>query len=360
MSPPPAHDHAARRARLADRLPEAGLDALLVTDLTNLRYLTGFTGSAGRLLVRADGSHTLITDGRYRDQAEAEVPDLPRIITRGDDWVDETIAGTDRVGLEAHRVPWATARSLQERLAPAEAVPAGQLVEELRAIKDSSEIAALERACALTAQTWEAVLAWIQPGVTEREVARFAERTMVDLGADAPAFPPTVAGGPNGARPHHKDGRRTLVEGDLITVDMGARVDGYCADMTRLVSLGEPGPELGEVVEVVAAAQAAAVAAVADGVAARDVDAAARDLIAQAGHGEAFVHGTGHGVGLDLHEAPRLGTSSDATLAARMAVTVEPGIYLSELGGARIEDLVVVTDDGCRALTTPDRTLAVR
>ncbi len=360
MTEPARHDHAARRTRLAEQLGAVGLDALLVTGLANLRYLTGFTGSAGRLLARADGHHLFVTDGRYRDQVAAEVADLPRRITRTDAWLDDVVGDAERIGLEAHLVPWATARSLEQRLAPAEVVPAEPLVEHLRARKDEAEIDALERACAITARTWEALLDWIEPGVTERAVAQWAERTMVELGADGSAFTPTVASGPNGARPHHKDGRRTLASGDLITVDMGARVDGYCADMTRLVALGDPGGELRAVVDAVADAQQAAVAAVASGVAARDVDAAARDRLTEAGYGEAFVHGTGHGVGLELHEAPRLGTTSDATLAARMAVTVEPGAYLPDVGGARIEDLVVVTHDGCRVLTTPDRSLAVR
>jgi Xaa-Pro aminopeptidase len=348
-----------RRDALARRLAAADVDALLVTDLVNVRYLTGFTGSAGVVLVTADrAGDRFVTDGRYTTQAADEVPDLPTTVGRGRDWLPEALAARARLGVEGHTLPWDEARALQV-LVGAEVVPASGHVEALRAVKDDDELAALARACALGDEAFTALLEKLRPGMSERDVGLVLAHAMLDRGAEALAFPPIVASGPNGARPHHRPGSRRLERGDVVTCDFGARVDGYNSDMTRVVALGPPSGELAAVLDLVRAAQAAGLAAVAAGVEAGDVDAACREPIRAAGYGEAFVHGTGHGIGLEPHEAPRVAAGATATLQARAVITVEPGIYLPGVGGARIEDTVVVGDDGPTVLTKTTKDLIV-
>lgn len=350
---------AARRDRLRTRLADAGLDALLVTTLTNVRYLTGFTGSAATLLVTADGEDDrFVTDGRYETQAADEVGDLPTVITRSKRWLVEASGGRARLGVESHRLPWDEASALAGIL-DAEVVRAPEHVEALRAVKDETEIAAIARACTVGDEAFDWLLWRLEPGMAEREVALALERRMLDGGAEGIAFPSIVASGPNGARPHHRPGQRRLEAGDVVTLDFGAVVDGYHSDMTRVVALGRPSDELARVVEVVRAAQVAGLGAVASGTAAAAVDAACRDLIAEAGYGEAFVHSTGHGIGLEPHEAPRVAARATATLDDHAVITVEPGVYLPGVGGVRIEDTVVVGADGPTVLTQTTKDLIV-
>lgn len=339
---------ATRRTRLRARLAHAGLDALLVTRLVNVRYLTGFTGSAGSLLVAAGGD-VLVVDGRYAEQAATEAPDVGLVVTRGDDWLHEHLP-QGRLGLESHDLAWDRARALAD-LVDAEVVPAPFHVEELRQVKEPEELAAIARACALTDEAFADLCGWLAPGLTERAVARRLQHALTGLGADDRAFAPIVAAGPNGARPHHRPTDRPLEAGDLVTLDFGALVDGYHADMTRMVALGDPGAELLGVVALVREAQEAGLAAATAGAGAGEVDAACRDVIRRAGHGEDFVHGTGHGLGLEIHEEPILRSGAGATLRTGMAVTVEPGVYLPGLGGVRIEDTVAVTDGPPDVLT---------
>jgi Xaa-Pro aminopeptidase len=221
-------------------------------------------------------------------------------------------------------------------------VPLGAVVEDLRMVKDDGELELLRRACAITAEAFADVLPLLTPGRTEREVAIALERFMTDRGAEGPAFESIVASGPNGAIPHHAPTDRALARGDLVTIDCGARVGGYHADMTRTVALGPPAAWQREIYELVAAAQRAGTAAAVPGADVPAVDAAARDLIAAAGYGECFGHGLGHGVGLEVHEAPIIGYGRTGTLMDRVPVTVEPGIYLPGRGGVRIEDTLVV------------------
>jgi Xaa-Pro aminopeptidase len=247
---------------------------------------------------------------------------------------------------------------------PALLVPAGRMIEDLRMVKDEAEIALLARACAITSEAFGAMLPQITAGRTEREFAVLLERAMIDLGAEALAFDTIVASGPNGAIPHHKPGSRAFAAGDLITVDCGARYAGYHADMTRTVALGEPAGWQREIYEIVATAQRAGVGAATAGADVRTVDAASRDLIAAAGHDDHFGHGLGHGVGLEVHEAPIIGYGRTGTLVDRVPVTVEPGIYLPGRGGVRIEDTLVVRDGPGAAgshqmLTTTTRDLLV-
>lgn len=353
-------NHPQRRADLRARLAAEDLPGLLVTDLRNVRYLTGFTGTAGRLLVTADGhGEVFVTDRRYATQAGEQVADLPREITRTDDWLPDAVSGRDRLGLESHVVSWERAEQLRDLLTDVEVVPAAGHVEALRAVKDADELAAIGRACAVADTAFGVLLGDVRPGWTERQTARHLERAMEDGGADAKAFETIVASGPNGARPHHRPTNRPLRRGELVTVDFGARRDGYHSDCTRVLSLGPPGADARELFALVLAAQRAGVDAVADGAAASDVDAACRDLITAAGRGEEFAHPTGHGVGLDVHEDPRLAADADGTLRAAMVVTVEPGVYVPGLGGARVEDTVAVTAGGSQLLTATPTPLAV-
>jgi Xaa-Pro aminopeptidase len=238
-------------------------------------------------------------------------------------------------------------------------VPLGRAVEQLRMIKDPAEIELLTTACALTDQAFAAVLGAIEPGRTERELAILLERTMVDLGAECPAFDTIVASGPHGAIPHHAPGGRALERGDLVVIDCGARYRGYHADMTRTVSLGPPEPWQRDIYELVAAAQLAGIAAAQPLADVGDVDAAARGIIAAAGHADHFGHGLGHGVGLEVHEAPMLGPGRTGKLAELVPLTIEPGIYLPGKGGVRVEDTIVVRAAGPTTLITTTRDLLV-
>ncbi len=356
-APLPAMEVAARADRVRAGFGEAGVDALLVTDLSNVRYLTGFTGSAGRLLVTADGM-LLSTDGRYAVQAPeqmaaAGVAGEVHVATTlaEQDGALASAAGTARLGLEAASVTWAAQRRLTAEPWTAELIATEGVVEAVRRVKDAGEVARLARASAIA----DAALATVAPMLleqpTEVEVGFALDTEMRRLGANGVSFETIVAAGPNGARPHHRPGDRTIVEGDLVVIDFGALVDGYHSDMTRTFMVGELTETQRRMLDVVTEAQAAGVAAVRAGVEAKAVDAACRDLIDAAGWAEAFGHGTGHGVGLVIHEDPRVARTSTATLEAGNVVTVEPGVYLPDHGGVRIEDTVVVTDEGCTTIT---------
>lgn len=345
---------ATRRTRLRARLAEAGLDALYVTKLVNVRYLTGFTGSVATLLVTTSDA-VLAVDGRYAEQAAAEAPDLHLVVTRGDAWLDEHVPA-GRLGVESHDLPWDRVRALDARTR-ATIVPAPSAVESLRQRKDPAELDHIRRACAITDQTFADVCTWLAPGLSERQVAHRLHHTLTTLGADDRAFEAIVAAGPNSARPHHRPTDRLLAAGDLVKLDFGALVAGYHADMTRMVALGDPGEKLRRVFDLVREAQRAGVSAVADGSGAATVDAACREPITAAGHGDHFPHGSGHGLGLEIHEEPILRTGADATLRSRMVVTVEPGVYLPGLGGVRIEDTVTITAEGADVLTRTPKDL---
>lgn len=363
---PPA-DHRSRRDRLRGRLDDLGLAALYVTRLADVRWLTGFTGSAAALLItgRAD-TDLFITDGRYADQAAEEVSDLDRDIRRGGvaARVLERAAdsGATPVGFQADVLPWSEGQRLRD-LADDHGLavePAESVLDHLRAVKDDHELAALGVACALTGDAFEAVLGDLHPGRSERDIGLLLERAMIERGAEDRAFDTIVASGPNSAVPHHRAGDRAIQRGDLVKIDLGARFAGYHADMTRTVAVGPPDAELAAVHDLVRQAQEAGREAAVAGAEVGQVDAACRDLIAAAGRGERFTHGTGHGVGLEIHEWPVLLAAGAATLAARMTVTVEPGVYLPGIGGVRIEDTVVIAPEGPpQVLTTPTRELLV-
>jgi Xaa-Pro aminopeptidase len=353
-------DHQLRRTRRVARLPEVGVDALVITRLPNVRYLTGFTGSNGLVLVTA-AETVFFTDGRYTEQSRHEVPDLNRV-TALHGFVAPmanhcTRLGVSRLGFEAHGVTVDQHRRFGDALEGVELVPLGEEVERLRWAKDPDELELLRRAQAATDLAFDDILERLAVGVTERQIALAIEQLLRRDGADGLAFESIVAFGENAAEPHHSPNHRVLVEGDVITLDFGALVGGYHADMTRTVSFGQPPPELRKIHDVVREAQQAGVDAVRAGVLGRDLDRTVRGAIEDAGYGEAFTHGLGHGVGLEIHEGPRLGREFDDELPAGAVITVEPGIYVPGLGGVRIEDSVEVTDEGCRVLGSSTREL---
>ena len=352
-------DHAGRRDRLRRRLDELDVDAALVTRLVNVRYLTGFTGSNGALLVRRDGADLIATDGRYAGQVAAQVPDLEPVIERAVTPALAARAGAGRLGFEAHDVTVEAYDTLGAAAGGAELVRLGCAVEELRAVKDDDEIALLREACAVADRAFAELLDGLRPGRTERDVAHELEDRMRRHGSSAPSFETIVASGPNSAVPHHRPTDRVLGAGDLVKLDFGALLDGYHSDMTRTVVLGEPAAWQRDIYELVARAQAAGREALAPGADVQAVDAAARSVIEAAGHGDDYPHGLGHGVGLEIHEAPALGATASGTLDASMPVTVEPGVYLAGRGGVRIEDTLVVRPDGPELLTTTTKDLLV-
>lgn len=355
--------YAARRNRLRELLADRDLPAALITRLVNVRYLTGFTGSNGALLVYADGGALFCTDGRYVDQAGDECAGLdvlvdrqllPALTRRA---VDD---GFGRLGLETHVVTIDALRGLESDHPDVESLSLGRAVETLRVDKDDAELAAIAEACAISCRALEALLESGLSGRTEKDIARDLEGRMYDGGAEAVAFDTIVASGSNSAIPHHRPTDRVVGRGDLLKIDFGARYAGYHADCTRTFVVGtKPADWQHEVYETVRAAQAAGCAALASGAECASVDDAARSVIADAGYGDRFTHGLGHGVGLEIHEDPFMSATAEGKLGDRTPVTVEPGIYLPGRGGVRIEDTLVVRDAATELLTPTTKDLLV-
>jgi Xaa-Pro aminopeptidase len=351
-----------RADRVARRLQEKGVDLLLVTHGPNLRYLTGFTGSNGMAVVGTD-VRRFVTDFRYVEQATAEVPDFDReqgpqdfITALESGWPEGELTlgfDDDHVSVRAHQ----RLRSvLPERIA---LKAAGGVVEAERAVKEPGEVQRIAAAAALC----DEIYAWVREqglvGRSEREVKVALEHEMRVRGAEEPSFPSIVASGPRGALPHASAGDEVIERHTLVTLDLGVRLDGYCSDCTRTWATGELPDELAEIYALTLRAQLSALAAVRPGPRGDEIDAVARELIAEAGHGEHFGHGLGHGVGMEVHEAPRLARTAKDPLVAGNVVTVEPGVYLPGRGGVRIEDLVVVTEDGRDVLTSTTKDLVI-
>ncbi len=339
-----------RADRLAALVAERELDCFLVSDLVNVQYLTGFGGTNGACICGAE-VRVFLTDFRYTERAETEVEGWD-VVTVKDDWLGgmaERLVG--KVGFEDHHMSVRAKSKLEEKLADGVSLEgAGGTVEKLRRVKDEAELAAITAAAALADEAWGWALERGLAGRTELDVARAVEAWMREQGAE-PSFPTIVAAGPNGALPHAEPGEREIGRGELVVFDMGAKLDRYCSDGTRTFATGEPGEAAREIYEIVRGAQAAALTAVSAEARAEDVDTVARERIAAAGYGETFGHGLGHGVGLEVHEEPRVSQRSEDVLAAGEVVTIEPGIYLAGELGVRIEDLVVVTEDGHRNLS---------
>ncbi|BBZ14156.1 M24 family metallopeptidase [Mycobacterium branderi] len=357
--------HSQRRHNLSSQIGAAGLDAMLVSDLVNVRYLSGFTGSNAALLVFADDRPpVLATDGRYRTQAAEQAPDLEVVIERacGRHLAGRAAsAGVQRLGFESHVVTVDGFDALADEAGGAELVRAPRTVEALREVKDAGEVALLRLAC----EAADAALAdlvergGLRPGRTEREMGRELEALMLDHGADGVSFETIVAAGANSAIPHHRPTDAVLAAGDFVKIDFGALVAGYHSDMTRTFVLGPAADWQREIYQLVAAAQQAGRDALHPGAVLSEVDGAARQVIVDAGHGDHFGHGLGHGVGLQIHEAPGISASAAGTLRAGSVVTVEPGVYVPDRGGVRIEDTLVVGTQGPELLTRFPKELAI-
>jgi Xaa-Pro aminopeptidase len=357
---------AERADRLTELVAAAELDLVAVTNLVNVRYLTGFSGTNGIVVIGQD-VRVFGTDFRYYErvrpeltqydvrQAQAEILEIPAKV------VEERRAEGRKLRLgfdDAHLTVRAHKRLAELVDDAAELVPAGGLVERLRAVKESDEVALMRRAAAIAADLYEWLVSdYRLAGHTEREVALSLEVRAKEMGADGLSFPPIIAAGANGALPHAEPGDVEIPRDSLVIVDLGCVVDGYCSDCTRTFATGSLDEEATSVYQIVQEAQEAALAEVRAGVECREVDAVARRMIEEAGFGEQFGHGLGHGVGLEVHEEPRLTPRAEGQLVSGNAVTVEPGVYLPGRFGVRIEDLVVVTDDGCEILTPTSKDL---
>ncbi len=352
-----------RPARLGRLITDAQLDALIVEGAANLRYLAGYTGSNGLALVRADGGGRFYTDFRYASQVAEEVDDAFECEIVTGELLDAMAGalGAGRVGFDDTRTTVSRRARLGELAAASvELVAAVGLVERMRAVKDEREVELIAAAAALIDELFGWLFGGRLSGRTERELAISLEHEMRLRGASAPSFASIVAGGAHAALPHAQPRDAPIEPGTLVTFDIGALVDGYCSDCTRTVAVGEPSARAREVYEVVLRAQLAGLEAIAPGVSGRDADAQARAVIEQAGYGEFFGHGLGHGVGLEIHEAPRLSRiSGEQELVAGNVVTVEPGIYLPGELGVRIEDLTVVRADGPQLLSSFTKELLV-
>jgi len=348
----------ARRNKLRKQLRPEKIDALLVTNETNVTYLTGFTGDSSFLLLDAAGE-TLISDTRYAIQIEEECPGLntyirdsgEKILTSVGKLVKRHRAGT--VGFESASLTHAQWQELRETSETAEWVPTSRLVEQLRMIKDAAEVSEIRNAVEIAQRAFRLLQASLYADMTEREASYELEAAVRRFGGEGMAFESIIAAGDRAALPHYHPGSVPAVGSDFLLVDWGAvSSGGYRSDLTRVMVTGKIRPKLEKLYRVVLTAQQAALEKMAPGIACTEVDAAARNVIEEAGYGKHFGHGLGHGIGLEIHEGPRLSPISDDVLKAGMVVTVEPGIYLPGWGGVRIEDDVLITRDGCEVLTS--------
>jgi Xaa-Pro aminopeptidase len=353
---------------------DANLPALLVTELPNVRYLTNLTASAAACVIDSATVH-LVTDFRYAETAhdlvrQGQAPSglaVSIVETSYDEAIQAVLEAlpADRIGVEAAHLSWARARWFSDRLEKSGSgtvlVPTERLVDRLRVVKDDFEIAVLRSAAHLLSRVAQDLRAVVRPGVRERDVAAWIDSTLKTVGFTQYAFDTIVASGPNGARPHARAGDRALSSGDLVVLDFGGVYDGYCVDLTRTLAIGSPSDEARRVHAAVIEAQRAAIEATRPGVRASDVDRAARAVMARAGLGDAFGHSTGHGLGLEVHEEPRIAAAvegrDDPALEPGMVFTIEPGAYLPGWGGVRVEDDVLVTGRGCEVLTQAPRDL---
>ena len=348
-----------RLANFVAKLPEREVDAILVSGAENRRYLSGFSGSAGYLFITGERAH-LATDFRYTEQATTQANHFNvEQVKVGWDWLLTQIkdSGAKRLGFESQSMTVATYNSLMNAIGEdtglngLELVPFSDLTDDQRSIKDSDELVLLQRAIDASDRAMEQVCPIIAEGMTEREVAWRMEMAMRDAGADGISFDTIVAAGPNGAMAHHMPTDHVIRRGEPIVIDMGAKVGGYCSDITRTVVVGEPDEMFHRIYNIVLDAQLTAIKDVRIGMNGEEADKLARDVISEAGYGDNFGHSLGHGVGLAVHEMPRVSPRSQDPLEMDTVFTVEPGIYLSGWGGVRIEDIVVLRDDGATPLS---------
>jgi len=358
-----------RLAQLRLLLQKASVEGLVVTRQINIAYLSGFHGSAAHLLITQTDA-ILITDARYTLAAAQEAPEFTVVISNGSGGYVEALSleagklhGVDRVGFEKNDVTYGQWESWTEAIPKSIVlVPTNDLVEKLRQIKSPDEIAAIRKAISVAQDAFLSVQNLLVAGTQERAFAFALENAMRERGATAPSFDTIVAGGPQGARPHHHPNDRAFVDGDLVTIDWGALVDGYCSDITRTVLIGPKSngtKEQEKIHALVLESQQRAIAAIHPGKTGKEVDAAARDFLTEHGYGDAFSHSLGHSLGLEVHDGPGFSTRSDLVLEPGMVLTVEPGIYLADWGGVRIEEDIVVTETGCDVLTSLPQTITL-
>lgn len=350
----------ARTERIRRKLSDDNIMAFYVASVANRMYLTGLTGTAGTALITQNERH-LLTDFRYIEQAERQAPEwtLTKVSQGGFEELQELTSrlGVKTIAFEADQTTVSTITMLEEALPNVRWIPVEGWVEEGRAIKDDDELRLMKKAVDVADRAFELILPRIV-GKTEREIALELETIMRNEGADAIAFPSIVASGENSALPHAMPTDRTVTRGDFVTLDFGAVVSGYCSDMTRTVVIGTPSARQRDIYALVLKAQQIGIEAIRPGKTGQEVDGEARAVIEQAGFGDCFGHGLGHGIGIDVHESPpRLSKKGKWELKTGMVTSVEPGVYVTGWGGVRIEDLVVVTDDGCRILTRSPKEL---
>ncbi len=350
-----------RVQRLRRRLVEEEVEAILISAPENRRYLSGFTGSAGYLVISQEQA-ILITDFRYWEQAAVQSPDFELVkLTQGDmkTWLPPVLeqVGAESLGFEAGNLSYAqhsilarAVKSMKQASRP-KLRPTNETVEALRVIKEESELEIIDGAVQIADRAFEEVAAGLQPGDTERAIGWRLEKSMREQGAESMSFDIIVAAGPNAALPHHRPDDTPLERGQPLIIDMGARLEGYCSDLSRTVCLGPPDDQFKRVYDLVLGAQETAIAAVQSGMSGHDGDKLARDVIEKAGHGDQFGHGTGHGVGLLIHENPRVSRNAKSELTDGTIFTIEPGVYIPGWGGVRIEDIVVMEKGRARDLT---------
>jgi Xaa-Pro aminopeptidase len=349
-------DYELRRDKLRKSMRRVGIEALLITDFVNVTYLTGFTGDDSYFLVREQGE-ILLTDGRYTTQLEEECPRLELLVRKpGASMIQAVVralrsSGTSRLGVEADSMTIGLEDKISDKLPEMAIVPTTGLVEKLRLIKDKEEIDQLRKAIRQAEKAFAVIRSALLPEMTEKQVANELEHQCRMFGAKAGSFPAIVAVGPRAALPHAAPGDQRITENSFVLVDWGACEGLYCSDLTRVLLIGKILPKFSQVYKVVLEAQTKAIHAIRPGVLCQEVDAVARGVIARAGYGRRFTHNLGHGVGIQVHEAPRLAAKNQTILKPGMVITVEPGIYLPGWGGIRIEDDVLVTRSGSEVLT---------
>jgi len=341
-----------RQDRIRSWLEQAAVDAIMVSSPANVRYLSGFSGDSHLVLTAEAGA--ICSDSRFQIEAEQtgglSVAISPNgHIEAATEFLHSEEAGS--LAFEEHVVTYSQFKKLEETFTTDSLEPVTGVVEEQRIVKDADEISAIRKAAEIVDTALTELLSELEPGPTEKEIAIELDHRILVNGADAIAFPTIAASGPSAACPHAPPTDRQLTAGDMLKIDVGCRLEGYCSDMTRTTFLGEPSEKFSDIYNVVLDAQQAALEQVAAGVTCAQLDKIARDVVQGAGFGDYFTHGLGHGVGLEVHEAPRVSARSDQVLAVGMVITVEPGIYIEGWGGVRIEDLVVVTEGGCETLS---------
>lgn len=357
-------NHERRTARLREVMSAQKLEALFVSNVTNVRYLCGFTGSNGMLLITQQAAQ-FVTDGRYRTQSADQVqgaeivvydnpPDLGPALRKA-----ASVLGAKSIGFEAGSVTVAKREEMQESFDGSNLVPTKQIVEGLRAIKDAEEIDLMRTAAQMADDGFSHILDYVQQGMTERQVALELEFYMRLGGAEDVSFSPIVAAAERCALPHASPTEKVIEKGAFLLLDLGCKYKGYCSDLTRTIVMGDPDDRQRSVYEVILASNEAGIKATGPGKEAKEVDRAARDVVAEAGYLEAFSHGLGHGVGLEVHEAPTLRSTSEDLLKPGHVVTIEPGAYFPDWGGVRIEDLAVITDSGTEVLSKASKELIV-